>query len=74
MIRRIAKTVVGPALFWAVLMGSAFIGIGGMSIEGAGASDAGIRALWQGGGMLTGLAFLLAMIVFGIRGKPADEV
>lgn len=72
MIVRFVKTVVGPALLWAVFVGSAFVGIGGMSVEGAGASDAAIRALWQGGGILTGLTFLFAMIVFGMRKRTAD--
>lgn len=72
MISRIAKIAVGPALFWAMLVGSAFVGIGGMSLEGAGASDAGIRALWHGGGIVAGLTFLVAMIVLGARKTPTD--
>jgi hypothetical protein len=67
---RTATTVVGNAFLWAVLVGSAFIGIGGMSAEGAGASNVEIQHLWQGDAILTGLTFLVALIIFAMRKDP----
>lgn len=67
MIARIAKTVVGPALLWACLVGSAFAGIGGMSVEGGGASDSQIHRLWEGDTVLAALTFVVAVIFFSLR-------
>lgn len=67
MIARIARTVVGPAFLWACIVGSAFGGIGGMSVQGGGASDAEIGRFWQGDAILTTLTFVVALIVFTIR-------
>jgi hypothetical protein len=73
MIARIAKNVVGPAFFWMCLVGSAFAGIGGMSVQGANASNADIHRLWQGDAILAAVTFLVAAIVFARRSKKRRD-
>jgi hypothetical protein len=70
MTSRALKAVVGPALFWTCLVGSAFVGIGGMGLQGA--SDAEIRYLWIWGGIFAAMTFLIAIIVFSVRCNDID--
>lgn len=67
MMVRYARFVVGPALLWALGVGSAFSGIGGMSIMGAGASDEEITRMWYATGWLTAIALLIALAILTWR-------
>jgi len=58
---RYLQFVVGPSACWAVFVSSAFVGIGGMSIMGAGASDAEINCLWKLAAVLTLVVFVIAL-------------
>jgi len=70
---RTLRKVVGPAALLALFVGSGFVGIGGISVEGAGASDVQIHRLWQGDAVLTGVTFIIACIVIALRKKSEIE-
>jgi len=70
MVSQIAKRIVYPALYWTLLVSSAFVGIGGMSIQAA--PDRVIRLLWINDGILAAFTFLVAIIVFAVRSKKTS--
>jgi hypothetical protein len=51
----------------ALLVGSGFVGIGGMSLLGSGASDQAICTLWEVTGILTGTTFMIALPLLAYR-------
>jgi hypothetical protein len=55
------------AMMWTLLIGSAFIGIGGLGLEGAAASDVEIHALWKVGTVLAIVTFSVAFVFSSIR-------
>jgi hypothetical protein len=64
---RYLRSVALPALWCTLLMATAFVGIGGLSLEGAGASDLAIQRLWKVGGLLTIATFVTALVIFAKR-------
>jgi len=67
MIMRYVRSVVLPALWWTLLVAAAFVGIGGLSLEGGGASDQAIQRLWEIDGLLASATFITAFVLFAKR-------
>jgi hypothetical protein len=67
MVSRIVKGILGPALWWTVLVSSAFIGIGGMSQQAA--PERVIRILWLDDGIVAVTTFSVAIAIFTLRTK-----
>lgn len=65
MILRFVRFVIGPALSWALLVSTGFLGVGGVSLQGT--SDGEVRHLWQAGGIVAIAVFLVAVVVFANR-------
>jgi hypothetical protein len=72
MILRYMRFILGPALGWALLAGSAFVGIGGMGLQGT--SDKEINVLWKTGAIITVISFAVAFLLFARRPRRADSL
>jgi hypothetical protein len=73
MILRYVRCTVGPALWWTLLLTSAFVGIGGMSLLGSSDSDQDFRRFWQAAAVLAIVSFIVALAIFARRtsaGRP----
>jgi hypothetical protein len=67
---RYVQFVLVPALGWAFLLGTAFVGVGGLGLQGT--SDVEIQRLWQVAGTLTVISFVVALAVFAVRARHRD--
>ena len=64
MIVRYVRLVIAPALWWALFASAGFVGIGGISLEGAGASHGVIQRLWEISAILATITFIAAFVIF----------
>jgi hypothetical protein len=74
MIRRYARSVLGPACFWALLVASAFSGIGGMGLMGGGATDAELKRMWQADGVLALAVLIIALAILTWRARKSGSI
>lgn len=68
---RYVQFVVVPALWWALGVAAGFVGIGGLSLEGGGATPAAIQCLWKVDGFLAGVTFAVAFAILAKRARAS---